>query len=147
MIDLHPVLSGLPFASAVLLLTAELMVCIPRTRVTGETLRRCAVIACPVATVAAFLSGYQASSLAGEVAKPIESVIGTHHALGRFLLIDALLLAAFFFLATKALHGKGVMRTLYYGTALGYIVLTLIVGNLGGSLVFEHGVNVRLIQR
>jgi uncharacterized membrane protein len=42
-----------------------------------------------------------------------------------------------------AVHGKVLMRTLYYVTFLLQVGLTFWVGYLGGQLVFEHGVNVK----
>jgi uncharacterized membrane protein len=143
MIDLHPVCSGLPLASALLLIGAELLVFVPRFIPARDTVRTSAVICCLLAVASAFLSGYQASSLAGELSSTVEGAMANHHSLGRFLLINSVLLVTFFSLMRIAVHGKVLMRTLYYVTFLLQVGLTFWVGYLGGQLVFEHGVNVK----
>ena len=145
MIDLHPVLSGLPFASALLLVGAEVMLRMRRTAGNAAVLQVTAVLCCVLSSTAAFLSGYQASSMAGELSGQVETAMGTHHALGRLLLISSIALATFFFLARVAIHGKSLLRALYAVLVLVYLVLTLWVGNLGGQLVFTHGINVKAI--
>jgi len=143
MIDLHPVLSGLPFASALLLVAAEVLLRFGRTARGAATLQLAAVSCCVLSSTAAFLSGYQASSMAGELSGQAESAMGTHHALGRLLLLSSLALATFFFLARVAIHGKKLLQALYGVMVLVYLVLTLWAGNLGGQLVFTHGINVK----
>jgi uncharacterized membrane protein len=143
MIDLHPVCSGLPLASALLLIGAEMLVFVPQLIAARETLRASAVACCVIAVTSAFLSGYQASSLAGELPTAVEGAMANHHSLGRFLLINSILLITFFCLMRIAVHGKALMRSLYYLTFVLQVGLTFWVGYLGGQLVFEHGVNVK----
>jgi uncharacterized membrane protein len=143
MIDLHPVLSGLPLASVLLLLGAEALVCFPRAAAARDTLRHTAVLCCLLAAIGAFLSGYQASSLATQLQSHAEDAMANHHTLGRFLLINSILLVTFFYLMKIAVHGKRVMQSLYYVAFVTQIVLTVWVGFLGGQLVFEHGINVK----
>jgi uncharacterized membrane protein len=142
MIDLHPSMSGLPLAGALLLVVSELLYCVPRLRPSRPIVQTTAVIACVVTVLAAFISGYQASSRAGELSGVVETAMANHHSFGRLLLINSLLLATFFFLSRVAVHGKRVVRALYYVSCLGHVVGTVWVGYLGGRLVFEHAVNV-----
>jgi len=135
-------MSGLPLAGAILLVVSELSVLIPRCKAARGTLRTTAVLACLVAVVCAFLSGYQASSRAGELHGTVEEAMAYHHSLGRFLLINSILLTTFFLLSQVAVHGRKVLTALYYLTVCIQIALTVWVGYLGGRLVFEHGVNV-----
>jgi uncharacterized membrane protein len=142
MIDLHPSMSGLPLAGVILLVVSELAIFVPRLTPARETLRTTAVVACLVAVLCAFLSGYQASSRAGELHGAVEEAMAYHHSLGRFLLINAIVLTTFFLLMRIAVHGRKVLTALYYLTVCIQISLTAWVGYLGGRLVFEHGVNV-----
>jgi uncharacterized membrane protein len=146
MIDLHPSMSGLPLAAALLLITSEAMYCVPRLRPSRSIVQTTAVIACVVTVVSAFISGYQASSLAGELTGAVETAMANHHSLGRLLLINSLLLATFFFLSRVAVHGKRAVSLLYYLSFIVHIIVTVWVGYLGGRLVFEHGVNVLKVQ-
>lgn len=142
MIDLHPPASGLPLASVILLCVAESLRVMPRTRAAGETLRITAIVACVVASITAFVSGYQASSRAIELTADIESAMGWHHSLGKGLLATTFLLATFYYLSQVAMHGALIMRALYYFVLAVHVALTLWVSTLGGELVFIHGVNV-----
>ena len=142
MIDLHPPASGLPLASVLLLCGAEVLRSFPRTRGTGEILRTTAVVACIVAVVAAFCSGYQASSRAAQLAPHVEAAMGWHHSLGKALLVNSLLLGTFYYLSRVAIHGKMAFCMLYYAVCFVQVIGTIWVGTLGGQLVFDHGVNV-----
>jgi uncharacterized membrane protein len=143
MIDLHPACSGLPLAGVLLLIASELLVFVTRLPYLRDTLRATAVVFCLLAVTCAFLSGYQASSVAGELQPVVEGAMANHHSLGRFLLINSVLLATFFWLMRIAVHGKSLMLVLYYLAFLVQVILTAWVGYLGGQLVFSHGVNVR----
>ncbi len=142
MIDLHPPASGLPLASVLLLCAAEVFQCVPRFRNSSDILRKAAVVSCMVAVIAAFISGYQASSRALHLAPHVEAAMGLHHSLGKALLVTSLLLGTFFFLSRVATHGKKVFCYLYYLAFLLQVIGTIWVGTLGGRLVFDHGVNV-----
>jgi uncharacterized membrane protein len=142
MIDLHPPSSGLPLASALLLCVAEMLRCVPRARAVSSVLRTTAVVACAVAVIAAFVSGYQASSRAVALAPHVESAMGWHHSLGKGLLATSLLLATFYYLSRVATHGARIVSALYYLVVVIHVALTVWVGTLGGQLVFAHGVNV-----
>ena len=102
------------------------------------------VIMTAIATTCAFLSGYQASSDLVDLAPAVEAELGTHHALGRLLLINSLVMAAFFRVSRSATHGRAVFRSLYFLTLLAHIVLTLWVGHMGGDLVFKRGLGVHV---
>lgn len=142
MLDLHPACSGLPLASAILLVAAEAIALVPRYRLAGERLRTTAVVSALISIAGAFLSGYPASDRAGELHEAVEAAVMAHHSLGRLLLINSFVLGTFFFICRVATHGRGVMTALYYIAAVIHISLTVWVGHLGGKLVFEHGVNV-----
>ena len=146
MIDLHPPISGLPLASALLLLAAELLALLHRFRTVSGVLRNTAVICCVITVAGAFLSGYQASSRAGALVVVVEDAMSGHHSLGRLLLINSLLLGTFFLLYQRAIRGRGILMGLYYVTFVAQLIGTLWVGYLGGQLVFEHGVNVRSVS-
>lgn len=146
MIDLHPPLSGLPLASALLLVAAEVMVLFPRFRATGTAIRNTAVVCCIVTVASAFLSGYQASSRAGALVIAVEDAMSRHHSFGRLLLINALLLGTFLLLSKHAVRGRRIMIGLYYVAFVVQVLGTVWVGYLGGQLVFEHGVNVRTVS-
>jgi uncharacterized membrane protein len=142
MIDLHPSISGLPLAGALLLVVSEVMRLFPRAHSSRSTAQVIAVVFCFLTVVGAFLSGYQASSRAGELTGAVEAAMATHHSFGRLLLINSLLLVTFFFLARVATHGRRVLQALYYVSFLIQVAGTVWVGYLGGGLVFQHGLNV-----
>jgi uncharacterized membrane protein len=142
MIDLHPPASGLPLASVLLLCAAEALSCLGRSRQAGETLRTSAVIACVVSVIAAFSSGYQASSRALSLTVEAQDAVAFHHALGKGLLATTLLLGTFYYLSRAATQGKRAFYFVYLGVLLLQLIGTIWVGTLGGRLVFEHGVNV-----
>ena len=139
---IHPPLSGLPLAGIGLLVLLELGRFFRRTHEVAEASRALIVIATVLGVVCSFFSGYHASSALGDVAAAVGDVIARHHAAGRFLLINALLLATFFFLARIAVHGRKVLVALYYVTLFVQLIGTVWVGRLGGELVFDYGVGV-----
>ncbi len=143
MIQLHPPLSGFPLSCIVLLVVVEVFSILGRSSDRVEWARRFLVFAVLLATTAAFLSGYQASSPLSEAPSPIQDALGLHHAVGRIMLINSILLAAFALVASRALHGKRVIQSLYHLTVVIQLGLALWVGSLGGSLVFDHAVGVR----
>lgn len=142
MIDLHPPLSGLPLASVLLLCVAEAVHFIPRIRNASDIVRTTAVVSCIASVALAFVSGYQASSRALNLTPQVEEALQWHHSLGKALLVTALLLGTSYYLSRVATHGRGVFRGIFYFVALLHIAGTVLVGTLGGQLVFTHGVNV-----
>ena len=104
--------------------------------------RRILILAVVLSTIFAFLSGYQASSPLGEIPADIKSAVGRHHAYGRLLLINALLMVSFAWLGGRALHGRKTLRFLYGVSLVAQLALSLFVGYLGGDLVFGYGVGV-----
>jgi uncharacterized membrane protein len=142
MINLHPPLTGLPFAGAVSLVALEVLGCVRRYKERVSILRPVLIVACIVGVMAAFLSGYQASSRVGELSEATEGLLAQHHSLGRLVFLASGLMGAFFFVAERARHGKRLMYGLYYVFLLVYAISTLVVGQLGGDLVFGHGVGV-----
>jgi uncharacterized membrane protein len=104
--------------------------------------RKFLVLAVLGSTAAAFFSGYQASAPLGDIPSEIQDVLGRHHAVGRLMLINSLLLLTFFVVAARAVHGKKVIEALYRLMIVAQLAMALWVGSLGGSLVFDHGVGV-----
>jgi uncharacterized membrane protein len=100
------------------------------------------IVAVVVSTAAAFFSGYQASSPLGDLSPLVQSALGTHHAYGRLLLINALLMGTFAWLEGRATHGRGVLLFLYLATLFAQLGVTVLVGYLGGGLVFTHRLGV-----
>lgn len=143
MIALHPPLSGMPLAFVVLLALLESCRIVPTFRSSLAVTRHVLVCAVVVSTIATFLSGYQASSDLGDLAPAVQDELGSHHAWGRILLINSLLMGTFSWLAKRATHGKGALWALYF-LALGVqLVLSVAVGFMGGELVFGRGLGVR----
>ena len=104
--------------------------------------RNVAIMAVVISTTSAFFSGYQASSSLGDLSAEIQGAVGAHHAYGRLLLFNALLLGTFAWLESRATHGRGFMFFLYVLTLLVQLGLTVLVGYLGGELVFIHRLGV-----
>lgn len=144
MIALHPPLSGMPLAFVVLLVVVEALRCFCGWRDSLVVTRRVLLIAVIFSTACAFLSGYQASSPLGDLSVEVQDALREHHAYGRLLLINSLLMGTFAWIAARAVHGKRGISALYVMTLLVQLALTLWVGYLGGSLVFERGLGVRL---
>jgi uncharacterized membrane protein len=101
-----------------------------------------AILAVVLSSSFAFFSGYQASSPLGDLPTHVQAALGTHHAYGRLLLVNALLLGTFAWLEARATHGKRVLSLLYSVTLIVQLGLTLFVGYLGGGLVFTHRLGV-----
>lgn len=142
MVQFHPPLSGMPLTFALLAVAAELMALKSSLRLKADVIRFAALSGCVLSTAAAFLSGYQASNGLPDLSPEVESALGSHHASGRMLLIDAVLVCTFAWIRSIATHGKGIFAALYYVTLAIFVVLVLYVGSLGGSLVFDYGVGV-----
>lgn len=140
MVALHPPLSGFPLTSVTLLVVAEILI---RRGSAPLYLRTFLVLATAASCLVAFLSGYQASGSLGELSTPASEALGTHHALGRLLLVNSLLLAVLSWVAKVATHGRSVFRALYLVSLGLQLALTLYVGWLGGALVFDQGLGVR----
>jgi len=142
MTNLHPPLTGLPFAGTLFLLAVEVLGGFRRFKQTAHIVRPIALVACIAGVAAAFLSGYQASSAVGNISDATQALLAQHHSLGRLVLLASGLMGAFYFAAQRARHGQRIMFALYYFSLLVFAVSTLVVGQLGGELVFEHGVGV-----
>lgn len=141
--NLHPPLSGMPLAFTVLLLCMEGLCWVPAAARILSAVRQLLVAAVVVSCLAAFLSGYQASSSMGEVSETAEAALGVHHAIGRFVLINAVLLGAFAWLSKVARQRQGLFKAVYLLTLVVQLGLLLWAGSLGGDLVFSHRVGVR----
>jgi uncharacterized membrane protein len=142
MVQFHPPLSGMPLAFATLLVVAELMRLKQAWRCKASVVRGAALVGCLLATLAAFFSGYQASDGLPDLEPPLAAALSTHHAWGRILLIDSVLLCTFAWISRIATHGKKMFEGIYYTVLLLFIAGVLYVGSLGGALVFEHGLGV-----
>lgn len=142
MVAVHPPLSGTPLAFIALLVCVEVL---RGRRVWRDSLRvtrNVASMAVVISTTFAFFSGYQASSSLGDLSAEIQGAIGAHHAYGRLLLVNALLLGTFAWLESRATHGRRFIVSLYILTLLTQLGLTALVGYLGGALVFIHRIGV-----
>lgn len=140
MVHLHPALSGMPFAFCLLLSMLELARLIPTWRAVAEAARKPVIIACCISAVAAFASGYHASSFLNDLSPGVEDALGSHHAWGRMVLIISIVMCALFWIAKVATHGRGVFVALYYIALTMLVALTVWVGYLGGELVFTHNI-------
>ena len=137
----------MPLAFIVLLVCVEVLSYREQWRRALSMVRTVAVLATTLATVAAFLSGYQASSPLGDLPSDIQGALSGHHAYGRLLLINALVMATLFWILRVALHGKRFISALYLITLSLQLFLTVWVGTMGGALVFDHGVGVHLLRK
>lgn len=147
MIQLHPPLSGMPLAFVSLLVILESLRGVPGVSRRLPQIRPLLVLVIVVSSILSFVSGYQASSDLGTLPPVLENELGTHHAVGRFLLINSLLLGTFAWVRGIARRGAAVWSLAYYLFLLGQCVLTVWVGLLGGRLVFEHGFGVKPAQQ
>ena len=105
-------------------------------------LRTLAVVFAVLGVVLAFVTGYTASSTAGEIPSHVADAVAYHHAWGKFVLVDVVCLAALYYLMNVAVHARFLLIVLYYLAGVLFVVGTFWVGHLGGELVFSHGVNV-----
>lgn len=137
---LHPALSGMPLSFILLLGILEVARIVPIWRHGAEAARGPVVIACTLGAVAAFLSGYHASSLLHDLPPLTEDALGSHHAWGRMMLIAVVVVATLFWIAKIATHGRATFVALYYAALVSLIALTAWAGHLGGELVFEHNI-------
>ena len=144
MIPLHPPLSGMPLAFVVLLVIVEVLRRSVPWRDRLQTTQRVLLVSVIVSTICAFLSGYQASSPLGDVSREVQDAVGQHHAYGRLLLINSLLMGTFSWIGARAVHGRRGISVLYFITLVAQFVLTLWIGYLGGALVFDRGVGVNV---
>ncbi len=143
MIALHPPLSGMPLAFVALLTLLEVSRLVPSLRSSLRVTRRVLVCAVVVSTIATFLSGYQASSSLGDLNPVVQEELGSHHAWGRILLINSLLMGTFCWLSARATHGRSALSVLYFVALAVQLALSLSVGWMGGELVFGRGLGVR----
>jgi uncharacterized membrane protein len=141
--ELHPPLSGMPLAFALLLCCIEGLCWVPAVARLLSVARLLLVPAVIVSSLAAFLSGYQASSSMGEVSELAESALGVHHAIGRFVLINSVLLGAFAWIGSMARQRQRLFRMLYLLVLGLQLALVVWAGTLGGDLVFSHRIGVR----
>ena len=142
MVAVHPPLSGMPLAFIAMLVGVELLRARRAWRESLRVTRNVAIMAVVISTTSAFFSGYQASSSLGDLSAEIQGAVGAHHAYGRLLLFNALLLGTFAWLESRATHGRAFMFSLYILTLLAQLGLTVLVGYLGGELVFIHRLGV-----
>ena len=132
----------MPLALILMLSCVELARTTTRWRQSLRTTRSVVILAVVLTTTFAFFSGYQASGPLGDLPPQVQAALGSHHAYGRLLLVNALLLGTFAWLEARATHGRRVLSLLYAVTLIAQLVLTLFVGYLGGALVFTHRLGV-----
>jgi|688.fasta_scaffold455076_3 hypothetical protein len=135
----------MPFAFCLLLSILEFARLLPAWRGAAEAARKPVVIACFLSAVAAFASGYHASSFLSDLSPGVEDALGSHHAWGRMALISAVVVCALFWIAKVALHGRQLFIALYYAALSSLVVLTVWTGFLGGELVFTHNISATLV--
>ena len=124
MIDLHPVSSGFPIASAVFWCLAEGFQFLKRFQKHVYFLRTLAVVFAVLGVVLAFVTGYTASSTAGEIPSHVADAVAYHHALGKFVLVDVVCLAALYYLMNVAVHARFLLIVLYYLAGVLFVVGT-----------------------
>ncbi len=143
--NFHPALVAFPLALLVIVFLLEL----GRFTRWRELCQRAAWVNLLFATlfvVLAFLSGYKASELAGELGAAAQAQLETHHGLGR-LLMFAIFPACFLgWIRHRATHGRAFFEILYLLTLITCVSLVLLAGFNGGRLVFEHAVGVTAAQ-
>lgn len=139
---IHPPLSGFPLTCTTLLLLVELLRLVRSQPAAWSVLRTFLLWATVVTTVVAFFSGYQASSMVGELSEVATVAVSSHHSWGRLLLFMALCLGVSGWLSGIAVHGRRFFGVVYLVMLLLQTVLVVWVGALGGRLVFQHGVGV-----
>jgi uncharacterized membrane protein len=143
--NLHPFLSGLPSAFALLavVLEAGALLGIWKRESMGAAITTALVASC-LAVSAAFLSGYHAVRLAAPLPERIEILAGNHHAIGRAAFIVAWMTLVVAQIWKRATHDVRFFAALYGAGLLGLLALTLLAGNRGGKLIFDHGVGVKI---
>ncbi len=110
----------------------------------GQSFKSVLIVAVGLSTAASFFSGYQAVSDLGEIQEGTERLISQHHVIGRLLFFNVIALVTSYWIAGVAAHGKRFFHASYYLFLLVQVVLTLWAGYLGGTLVFEHGIGVKM---
>jgi len=133
----------MPLAFATLLIVVEVASLYPQWRKSLSSARTLLVSATAISVVLAFITGYQASSSLADLPAESRGALGQHHAYGRLLLINAGVMLVLFLASRRAIHGKRTMWVLYYLTFLFQIALTVLVGGMGGDLIFDHGIGVK----
>lgn len=140
---LHPPLSGMPLAFTFLLCCVEGLFWLPLASRLLPAARAMLVPAIALSTLATFISGYQASGSMGEISELAEGALGVHHAMGRFVLINSVLLGAFAWLSAVARRNQRLFQSLYFMSLAVQLALVVWTGSLGGDLVFSHRIGVR----
>ncbi len=143
MVALHPPLSGFPLSFVTLLVVMEALHWIRPTE-KGQSFKGVLIVAVVLSTAASFFSGYQAVSDLGEIQEATERLISQHHIVGRLLFFNVIGLVTSYWIAGVAAHGKRFFHASYYVFLLVQVILTMWAGYLGGALVFEHGVGVKV---
>ena len=139
--NLHPPLSGIPFALLSLALLLELL-CMWREYSGLKTVARVNLRAAAIISIATFFSGYfEADSASVSFSVP-EDALATHFVYGRASMCILLLTVAAEYLAARATHYPMLFRLLYYSVLLASMALLSWTGWLGGELVFTHGAGV-----
>lgn len=143
MFAMHPPLSALPFAFILLLSCLEVV----NYWSPGDWVRKARIfllLAVVVGTSLSFFSGYQASYLAGDISEAASAVLSQHHLIGRLLLFTVITMGIIYAIGTFARRGKIMFSLSYYMLLLLSLLLVVAAGFLGGGLVFEHGIGVKV---
>jgi uncharacterized membrane protein len=138
-VNLHPALASFP--PVLILIAAALEIADRRGRF--RTTIRLHLVLAVIFVTATFFTGYGASETANQTFVVADSVIATHHSVGRLLLFLIFPCAALEVVAHRAVHGRRLFFAAYALTLAACVLLVVYTGYLGGQLVFEHGAGVR----
>ena len=140
--NLHPVLTHFApaaYVGAVLLELAKVKFK-SSARIEGALDILLAVL--PLAVLMAFFSGYMGADAANQTFSIPEGEISEHHTYGRILLFLSFPCSALYFVQKVATNSREIFLWLYRLSLAACFVLVVIVGDLGGDLVFEYGAGV-----
>lgn len=146
--NLHPALVHFPVALAVTALFLELVSLVLPRRTWWEHAAALLYALAAVGAVVTYLSGRQAADGVGAISARAEAVLATHADLALWTMLA--LAAAAVFRVTASLKDSsrpvarlGALRALALGTLLVALALVARTADLGGALVFRHGVAVK----
>lgn len=138
---LHPLIVHFPIALIFCVLLLEFWA-IARRRPADPQMQAVLLCFCLLATVAAFISGYQANDLANAAFIIADEQIAPHHAFGRLLLFIIPLTLAFQLAAAHAKHGRRGFFWAYIISLLLTACLVAYTALLGSELVYRYGAGV-----
>jgi uncharacterized membrane protein len=150
---IHPVVSGAPLAFLLAAVLLEFLLVAAR-RFSFPTSKWCCnhlsstvtvlIVLFFLAIILAFLSGYQARSLADQSFSVPEDAIVRHFLLARLTLFSAFALITVRLVFLSARYARKTFASLYAFFLILTLALVLLTSSAGGTLVFSHGAGVLL---